>query len=135
MFYEEKTGKIIQTFFDVYNDLGYGFREKVYENALAIALQDVGFEVNQQHQIMAYFHGREIGEYFADLLVDNLIIVEIKASRHLIEENEAQLLNYLKATFYEVGLLFNFGIKPEFKRKFFSNERKGHLKWTTPHDK
>ena len=135
MLYEEKTGKIIQTYYDVYNDLGYGFREKVYENALAIALQDIGFQVNQQHQIMVYFHGRQVGEYFADLLIDNLIVVEIKASRHLIEENEAQLLNYLKATFFEVGLLFNFGIKPQFKHKFFSNKRKGHLKWTTPHEK
>lgn len=130
MLHKDKTGRIIKTFFDVYNDLGYGFREQVYENALAIALSEAGFTVNQQHQIMVYFRGSEVGEYYADVLVDNLIIIEIKASRQLIPDNEAQLLNYLKATKFEVGLLLNFGVEPEFKRKFYSNQRKGHLKWT-----
>jgi len=134
MLHKEKTGRIIQIFFEVYNELGYGFREKVYENALAIALREAGFQVNQQQQIEVYFRGQIVGEYYSDLIVDDLIILEIKAARHLSKENEAQLLNYLKATTVEVGLLLNFGSKPEFKRKFYSNQRKGHLKWTTPHD-
>lgn len=107
----------------------------MYENALAIALEVAGFEVSQQHQIIVYYQGQEVGEYYADLLVDNLIIVEIKASRQLVEDNEAQLLNYLKATIFEVGLLLNFGIKPEFRRKVYTNQRKGHLTWTKPNGK
>lgn len=132
MLHKDKTEKIIQAFYAVYNELGYGFREKVYENALAIELQAMGFEVSQQHEIIVYYHGYEVGNYYADLLVDNLIVVEIKASHHLVQDNEAQLLNYLKATVFEVGLLFNFGIKPEFKRKVYTNDRKGHLNWTKP---
>ena len=132
LLHEDKTEKIIQTFYTVYNELGYGFREEVYENSLAIELQAKGFEVGQQHKITVYYHGCEVGKYYTDLLVDNLIIIEIKAARQLVEDHEAQLLNYLKATCFEVGLLFNFGIKPEFKRKAFSNERKGPLHWTRP---
>lgn len=133
MLYKDKTEKIIKLFYKVYNVLGYGFRERVYENALAIELETAGFETSQQHEIKVYYNGQVVGEYYADLLVDNLIICEIKATRHLIAENEAQLLNYLKATTFEVGLLFNFGIKPEFKRKFYTNDRKGHLTWTKPY--
>lgn len=132
MLLQDKTKKIIQSFYGVYNGLGYGFREKVYENALAIELRANGFQVCQQHEIIVYYYGQEVGEYYADLLIDNLIIIEIKASRHLVEDNEAQLLNYRKATTFEAGLLFNFGIKPEFTRKVFTNDRKGHLDWTRP---
>jgi GxxExxY protein len=114
------------------NELSYGFREEIYENSLAIELQAKDFEVSQQHEIMVYYHGREVGKYYADLLVDNLIIIEIKAARQLVDDHEAQLLNYLKATWFEVGLLFNFGIKPEFRRKAFTNDRTGHLRWTKP---
>ena len=130
LLHEDKTEKIIQAFYKVYNELGYGFREKVYENSLAIELQAMGFKVDQQHEIRVYYHGREVGEYQADILVDDLIILEIKATRHLVEDNEAQLLNYLKATTFEVGLLLNFGVKPEFKRKAYLNKGKGHLNWT-----
>jgi GxxExxY protein len=132
LLHKDKTEKIIQAFFTVYNALGYGFREKVYENALAIELRAMGFEVDQQHEIIVYYRGQEVGEYYADFLVDKLIIVEIKASRYLVEDNEGQLLNYLKATTFEGGLLFNFGIKPEFKRKAYTNDHKGHLNWTKP---
>jgi GxxExxY protein len=132
LLHKDKTEKIIQAFYTVYNSLGYGFREKVYENALAIELRAMGLEVSQQHEIIVYYRGEQVGEYYADLLVDNLIIIEIKASRHLVEDNEAQLLNYLKATTFEIGLLFNFGVKPEFKRKAYTNDRKGHLEWTRP---
>ena len=132
LLHEDKTEKIIQAFYKVYNELGYGFRENVYGNALAIELQELGFQVSQQHEIRVYYHGREIGEYYADLVVDNLIILEIKAARNLVEDHEAQSLNYLKATVFEVGLLLNFGVKPEFKRKAYLNTGKGHLNWAKP---
>jgi GxxExxY protein len=122
------TERIIAAFYTVYNSLGYGFLEKVYENALAIEMRKAGHEVEQQYPIKVYYDGRVVGEYYADLVVDDAVIVEIKAVRQLPKEHEAQLLNYLKATPYEVGLLLNFGPKPEIKRKAYSNERKPNLK-------
>jgi GxxExxY protein len=119
------TDKILYAFYKiVYPQLGYGFLEKVYENALAIALESLGLRVQQQAKIEVYFQGQVVGEYFADLLVENAVIVEIKAVSRLGIEHEAQLLNYLRATPYEVGLLLNFGPKPDFRRKAFDNSRK-----------
>jgi len=91
---------------------------------MAIALRKAGLKVEQQAKIDVYFEGEIVGEYFADLLVENAVIVELKAARNISEENEAQLLNYLRATPYEVGLLLNFGAKADFRRKAFDNERK-----------
>ena len=123
----ELTKEIIGTFYDVYNMLGYGFLEKVYENALAIELGIRGFQVEQQKPIAIHFRNQIIGEYFADILVNGLIILELKATRTLVKDHEAQLLNYLKATPYEVGLLLNFGPQPSYKRKAFSNHNKPTL--------
>ena len=123
----ELTKEIIGTFYDVYNALGYGFLEKVYENALAIEFGIRGFQVEQQKPISIHYRGQVIGEYFADILVNDLIIVELKAVRALVKDHEAQLLNYLKATPYEVGLLLNFGPQPSYKRKAFSNHNKPTL--------
>ncbi len=123
------TKRIIGAFYDVYNQLGYGFTEKVYENALAIALKKQGMKVEQQSLIEVYFYGHVIGEYYADIVVDSTVVLELKATQKLLSEHEAQLLNYLKATRYQVGLLLNFGPKAEIKRKVFDNERKGSLKW------
>jgi GxxExxY protein len=123
----ELTKEIIGTFYDVYNMLGYGFVEKVYENALVIELGIRGFQVEQQKPIAIHFRNQIIGEYFADILVNGLIILELKATRALVKEHEAQLLNYLKATPYEVGLLLNFGPQPSYKRKAFSNHNKPTL--------
>ncbi len=106
------------------NTLGHGFLEKVYENAMAIELRKMGFKVNKQKNIKVYYESEEVGDYFADLLIDDLIIVELKAAEGICENHEAQLTNYLKATTIELGLLLNFGKKPEFKRKIFHN----HLK-------
>ena len=117
------TEKIIKIFYRVYNKLGYGFLEKVYENAIGIECKKEGIPVNAQSAIKVYYEDEIIGEYYADLLVDNKIIVEIKAARRLTEEHEAQLLNYLKATNIEVGLLLNFGPVPKIKRKAFDNLR------------
>ncbi len=116
------TKKIISAFYKVYNTLGYGFLEKVYENALFIELTAMGLLVAKQKQIQVYYEGKEVGEYFADLTVENCVIVELKAAESLCEEHEFQLINYLKATEIEVGLLLNFGKKPHFKRKVFSNK-------------
>jgi GxxExxY protein len=123
--HKDITDKILHAFFKiVYPQLGYGFLEKVYENALEITLQAMGIKVRQQEKIGVYFQNHIIGEYFADLLVEEAVIVEIKAVNKLTIEHEAQLLNYLRATPYEVGLLINFGPKPDFRRKVFDNSRK-----------
>ena len=118
------TNAIISTFYFVYNSLGFGFLEKVYENALAHELRKRGHRVVQQAKITVYYDQVVVGEYYADLLVDDLVILEIKAAVSIAEEHEIQLLNYLKATDYEVGLLLNFGKLPEIKRKIFESARK-----------
>ncbi len=123
------TDLIIRAFYTVYNTLGYGFLEKVYVNALVIELQKLGLQVVAQAAINVYYDGQRVGEYFADLLVAGVVIVEVKAVQALLEEHEAQLLNYLKATPYEVGLLLNFGPKPRVKRKAYDNDRKGTMSW------
>jgi GxxExxY protein len=123
--HQEITDKILHAFFKVvYPQLGYGFLEKVYENAMVIALREAGLRVQQQVRIPVYFHGHLVGEYFADLLVEEAVIVELKSVSQLGREHEAQLLNYLRATPYEVGLLLNFGPRPDFCRLAFDNERK-----------
>lgn len=113
------TNKIICCFYGVYNKLGYGFLEKVYEKALLIELQKMGLKAQCQYPISVFYDGEIIGEYFADLFVDETVIVEIKSAKNISVEHEAQLLNYLKATRKKVGLLMNFGPKPEFKRRVF----------------
>jgi GxxExxY protein len=124
------TDKILHAFFKkVYPKLGYGFLERVYENALALELRRVGLQVEQQARIEVYYDGVVLGEYFADLLVDGAVIVELKAIQRLGPEEEAQLLNYLRATPYEVGLLLNFGPRPDFRRKVFDNANKPSMTW------
>jgi GxxExxY protein len=107
--HSELTEKIIKAFHKVYATLGYGFNEKVYENALVIELKKVGLVVEPQKRIQVHYEGEVVGEYLADIVINDCVIVELKAARTLAEEHEAQLLNYLKATRLEVGLLFNFG--------------------------
>ncbi len=124
LLHEDLTQEILKAFFDVYNKLGFGFLEKVYENSLALLLRERGFLVQQQSPIFVYFQGVAVGDYFADLLVNNLVIVELKAAEALRQEHLAQLRNYLRATDIEVGLLLNFGQKPTFKRVFLTNDRK-----------
>ena len=122
--HSELTEQIIGAFFAVYAALGYGFLENVYAKALMIELKKRGLNVQNQLPIHVYYDGQRIGEYFADIVVNELVILEIKAAKTLAAEHEAQLLNYLKATPYEVGLLLNFGPKPETKRRSFDNNRK-----------
>jgi GxxExxY protein len=120
----ELTKAIIGLFYEVYNELGHGFLESVYENSLALALRAKGYEVHQQVAIPVWFRGQKVGDFDADLLVNNLVILELKSCRSIVDAHLAQLLNYLKATEIEVGLLLNFGPRPEFKRIVFGNERK-----------
>jgi GxxExxY protein len=124
--HENLTGQIINAFYKVYNELGYGFLEKVYEKALAIELESMGLRVGRQRPIKVYYLGWQVGDYYADLIVEGLVIIELKCGEGINEAHEAQLLNYLKATEIEVGLLLNFGPKPQFRRKIFTNDRKRH---------
>ena len=121
MLHGDITDQIIKAFYKVYNSLGYGFLEKVYENALLIELTTCGLQVAQQHPIQVLYEKQQVGEYFADLVVNDLIILELKAAENIRDEHVAQLTNHLKATRKEVGLLLNFGGKPEFKRIVFTN--------------
>lgn len=113
--YKELTRKIIKGYYEVYNQLGPGFLESVYENALEIALCDLGLIVERQFPIEVYFRERKVGEFKADLIVEGKVIVELKAVSTLLSTHKAQLINYLKATEIEIGLLMNFGEEPEFK--------------------
>lgn len=125
LIHEELTSKILSCFFKVYNKLGYGFLEKVYENALMIELQKQEIRCKQQAAIKVYYNENEVGSYFTDILVEDLIILELKAGEgSILREHELQLTNYLKATNYEVGLILHFGEKPSFKRKVFTNDLK-----------
>ena len=118
------TEKVIGVYYEVYNELGHGFLESVYEQAMLIALSEAGLHVARQLPITVYFRGQVVGEFRADIMVNNLVIVEIKAARTIESAYEAQIMHYLRATDVEIGLLMNFGPKPEFKRFIFDNERK-----------
>ena len=125
--YKEETDSIIAAFYEVYNALGYGFLERVYQNALFQELTRRGFRCEAQYRIDVFYKGNKVGEYYADILVNERIILELKATESICPEHEAQLVNYLKATRMEVGLLLNFGKKPQFVRKVFNNTRKINL--------
>ena len=116
------TRQIIRCFYAVYNELGTGFLETVYENSFAIALEELGLQIEKQKPIPVHFRNRLVGEFRADLIIEDKVILELKAVSNLQTAHEAQLLNYLKATNREIGLLFNFGDKPEFKRMIFNKK-------------
>ncbi|HEY2933086.1 MAG TPA: GxxExxY protein [Acidobacteriota bacterium] len=122
--HKELTGTIIGAFFDVYNELGHGFLESVYEASMGLVLSSKGLEIMRQAPLPVWFREQLVGDFRADLLVERKIIVEIKAARALDPANEAQILNYLRASEIEIGMLINFGPKPEFKRMIFENSRK-----------
>lgn len=124
MLHHALTDKIIGVFYDVYNELGHGFLESIYETAMVIALREKGLVVERQVEVPVWFRGNKIGTFFADLYVDGVVIVELKAVRSIDPSHEAQLLHYLRSTEIELGLLLNFGVRPEIKRKIFDNPRK-----------
>lgn len=123
---EELTGRIINAFYKVYNTMGYGFIERVYHNAMIIELVLNGLSLEVERPIAVYYGENVVGNFEADLVVEQRVIVELKAKEKLHPADEAQLTNYLRATEVEIGLLFNFGKVAEFKRKLFENEYKRH---------
>ena len=125
--HEALTEKIIKAFYSVYNELGHGFLEAVYEEAMAISLREAGFNVARQYPVAVWFHQHKAGEFKADLVVENLVLVELKAVQSLDASHHAQIINYLNATEFEVGLLLNFGPKPEIQRRMLDNDRKKAL--------
>jgi GxxExxY protein len=122
--HSDLTELVIGTFYEVYNELGQGFLENVYEQAMLIALKAKGLEVQNQVPVPVWFRGQKIGFYEADLVVAGVVLLELKACRALDPSHEAQLLNYLRSTTIEVGLLLNFGPRPHVRRFVFQNERK-----------
>ena len=120
----EITQKIIGGFFEVYNELGHGFLESVYEKSLELALKSMGITACRQIEFPVRFRGQNVGDFTADMMVEDCVLLELKAARAIDSSHEAQLLNYLRATEIEVGLLLNFGLKPQFKRLIFDNPRK-----------
>jgi GxxExxY protein len=118
------TDQILRVFYDVYNELGYGFLESVYHRSLVLALESKGLKVCSRVAIPVWFREHQVGHFEADVLVENCVLLELKAARSLDRSHYAQLMNYLKATEIEVGLLLNFGERPEFKRIIFDNLKK-----------
>jgi len=118
------TQQIIGVYYEVYNELGTGFLESVYQKSLALALESAGLKVHSRIDIPVWFRGHQVGQFEGDLLVEQCVLLELKAARVLGSAHQAQLLNYLRATEIEVGLLLNFGPKPEFKRVAYDNSRK-----------
>ncbi len=118
------TDQIIRAFYNVYNQLGFGFLEKVYENAMIVELVEMGLIVEQQKKVDVYYKDNNVGHYLSDLIVENTVIIEVKAAENICPEHECQLINYLKASDKEVGVLLNFGKHPGVKRKIFTNNRK-----------
>lgn len=119
--YRDLTEKIIGCFYKVYNELGSGFVESIYEKAVMIELESIGLFVESQKEIKVYYKGLEVGIFKSDIIVENKVIIELKAVNSLIKVHEVQLVNYLKSTGIEIGLLVNFGKKIEFKRKIHKN--------------
>ena len=120
----ELTKKIIGVFCDVYNELGYGFLESVYEESLVISLREADLRFERQLAIPVWFRGHQVGQFRGDILVEGKVLLELKSTRTLEAAHEAQLLHYLKSTEIEIGLLLNFGSRPQFRRLLFDNQRK-----------
>ncbi len=127
--HQELTKSLIGIYYDVYNELGYGFLEKVYQNAMLLELQSRGYEVETQKKVNVFYKKQIVGEYIPDIIVNQSVILELKCVEYMVESHESQLLNYLKATDCEIGLLLNFGKDPQFIRKIFTNDYKKHNKY------
>ena len=127
MKHKQVTDLILKSFFEVYNNLGIGFNEKLFENAMIIELEKNGLKIENQIPINIQYYSKSVGNYVADILVNNTVLVELKAIRKLTSQDECQLLNYLNATEFEVGLLLNFGDEPEIKRKVYDNQFKRYF--------
>jgi GxxExxY protein len=122
--HSDLTEKVIGVFYDVYNELGHGFLESTYAQAMVVALEESRLSAMREVPVPVWFRGTKVGQYYADLIVEDVVFLELKAARALESAYEAQLLHYLRATEIEVGLLLNFGLRPQFRRLQFDNERK-----------
>ncbi len=122
------TNTILKVYYEVYNELGHGFLEKVYQNAMYLEVKARGLKVESQKEIKVYFKQQLVGEYYSDLILENKVIIELKATEVLMNAHVAQTINYLKATPIEIGMLLNFGSEPEFKRLIYTNNKKSNLK-------
>lgn len=122
--HQELTRSIIGIYYNVYNELGFGFLEKVYHKALIIELKKNGYKIDSEKKVNVYYKNEIVGEYIPDIIIDEAVIVELKCVEYLTDIHENQLLNYLKATDCEVGLILNFGKDPQFIRKIFTNDLK-----------
>ena len=126
--HQELTKNIIGVYYEVYNELGYGFLEKVYHNAMLIELKSIGFEIESKKHLNVFYKNEIVGEYIPDIIVNNSVILELKCVEYMTSADENQVLNYLKATDCEVGLVLNFGKDPQFIRKIFTNDIKKRYK-------
>jgi GxxExxY protein len=124
--HQDLTKALIGIYYDVYNELGYGFLERVYQNAFLIELRLRSYEFDSQKKLNVFYKKENVGDYIPDIIVNNAVIIELKCVEYMLESHEAQLINYLKATDCEVGLLLNFGKDPQFIRKIFTNDLKKH---------
>jgi len=124
LLHKDLSDKIIGAYYNIYNTLGFGFLEKVYENVYSVELKSLNLDFQTQKPIEAYYKSEKVGLFIADIVAEGKIILEHKAAENLCPEHEYQLLNDLKATNIEVGFIFNFGKKPQFKRLVFDNNRK-----------
>ncbi len=124
MLHKELTDEILHWFYQVHYKLGFGFLEKVYKNALFLELTNAGLKCETEKPINVYYNGKVVGVFYADIVVDGKVILELKAVDAICKEHEYQLINYLKACDLEVGLLLNFGKKAEVKRVIYTNDRK-----------
>jgi GxxExxY protein len=124
LLHQDVTERIIKVFYEVYAELGHGFLEKVCQTAMVIALTDAGLSVVERVPFDVWFRGHPIGEFIADIVVNGVVLVEIKSTSALHPWDEAQTLNYLRVSSLEVALLMNFGPKPDYRRRIFTNDRK-----------
>ncbi|RKS20440.1 GxxExxY protein [Flavobacterium endophyticum] len=124
LLHKELTGAILKLYYEVYNELGYGFLERVYQNAMFYELKANGYKVEAQKRIPVYYKEIMVGDYFADLIVNDCVILELKAVESLAKEHHYQIINYLRGTDCEVGLVLNFGKKAEFMRRVYENYQK-----------
>lgn len=125
------TGQILEVYYKVYKQLGYGFNEKIYERAMILELAKTDLNVEAQKELNVFYDGKLLGKYFVDLLIENTVIVELKATKELNDAHRAQTLTYLRASHVEVALLINFGPKHEFERKMMRNSNKPSKTWKT----
>jgi len=122
--HSELTKAIIGVFYDVYNELGYGFLESVYRNSLRLALQENGFSVDQEVSVSVFFRGQNVGDFRADLVINGVVLLELKTADAIVAAHESQVINYLRSTSLELGLILNFGPRPQVRRLLLDNIRK-----------